>query len=101
MSDRDVNSLEYVTRTALFLKESKLTIDNLSLITKAELLGNVKSKDLGVSYIVLSKLTALGYLTASKDLKGASKYWYVSPKGKQLIKDYKNRLSYGSSVLTS
>jgi len=99
-SIKAVNNLEYVTRTSLFLTEKKLTIDYLALITRIELLGNVKSKDLGVSYRTLTKLTNLGYLNVSTELKGAAKYWYVSLQGKQLIRDYKNKLSYGSSILT-
>lgn len=95
-----VNNLEYITRLASFLTEKKLTIDYLALIARAEMLGNVKSKDLGVSYRVLTKLTNLGYLNVSSELKGAAKYWYVSLDGKKLIKDYKNRLSYGASILT-
>ena len=95
-----VNNLEYVTRTALFLTEKKLTIDYLALIVKAEIMGNVKSRDLGVSYRTLTKLTNLGYLNVSTELKGAAKYWFVSLEGKKLIKDYKNKLSYGASILT-
>ena len=101
VSEKMVNNLEYVTRTAIFLKSSKLTIDNLALLTRCEMLGNVKSRDLGVTYKVLGTLTEQGYLNVSTELKGSTKYWYLSLKGQQLIKDYKNYLSYAKSVLTT
>ena len=90
VDSKTLNNLEYLTRTEKFLKERKLTLQQMSVIIKAELLGNVKTSDVGVSYGVLTKLTELEYLQFSNGLVKSMKYWFVSVKGKQLIKDYKN-----------
>lgn len=98
---RVINHLEYTTRTLKFLKENNLTLEYLSVITQAELLGNVKTKDIGATYKLLNKIVSLGYLQSNNGLVGASKYWFVSLKGKELLKNYKNILSYGKSVLNT
>lgn len=93
-SKQAIQNLEYVSRTANFLKERQLPLNLLEVITRTETLGNVKTKDVGVTYRILNKLVEQGYLNASNELKGSSKYWYISLKGKELIKDYRNYLSY-------
>ena len=95
---RSIENLEYVTRTAKFINERKLTMNDFSLITRAEVLGNVNSTHLGVTYRKLNKLTEDGYLSFSNSV-GAKKYWFVSLKGKDLLKDYRNYLSFSKSIL--
>lgn len=98
---RTVNALEYTTRTYEFLLQNKLTYEQLTLIIQAEILGNIKTKDMIVkSYRQLNNLTEMGYLNSSHGLLGSAKYWFVSIKGKELIKKYKDKLSFGKSILT-
>jgi len=97
-SDKAVENLEYLTRTATFLKEHDLTLSYFALISRADLLGSLRSNDLGVTYKTLTKLTELDYLAVSTELKGATKYWFTTLKSKQLIKDYKNYLSYSKTI---
>ena len=97
-SKQAVQNLEYVNRTANFLKQRKLPLNLFEVITRTEVLGNVKTKDVGVTYRILNKLVEDGYLNSSTELKGASKYWFVTLKSKELIKDYKNYLSYSKKI---
>lgn len=102
VDERTLNNLEYLSRTYKFIKERGLTLELLTILTQAEILGEVRSSNMIVkSYKLLNKLVDLGFMTASGSSAGSQKYWFVSPKGKQLIKDYKNSLSYGKSVLTT
>lgn len=100
VSDVAVRTLEYVSRTANFCKDKRITLDYLSLISQIELLGNVKTNDVSVSYQILNRLTERGFLSTSHGTGTSAKYWFVSPDGKQLLKDYKNNLIYGKSILT-
>ena len=97
-SKQAVQNLEYVSRTASFLKQHSLPLSLFEVITRTEVLGNVKTKDVGVTYRILNKLTEQGYLHDSNELKGSSKYWYISLKGKELIRDYRNYLSYSKKI---
>lgn len=97
-SKQAIQNLEYVSRTANFLKERQLPLNLFEVITRTEVLGNVKTKDVGVTYRILNKLVEDGYLNSSNELKGASKYWYITLKGKELIKDYRNYLSYSRKI---
>lgn len=99
VDNKMVNNLEYLIRSAKFLKDNHITLDYMAIILQAELLGNVKSADVNTKYVILNKLEDAGWLNSSYGLKGSAKYWYVSVKGKELIKDYKNYLSYGKSIL--
>ncbi len=97
---RTINSFEYLSRTRDFLKDVSITVEQLTIIMQADLLTNIKTKDMQIkSYRQLNILTELGYLN-SNNAMGAAKYWYVSLKGQELLKKYKNKLSFGSSVLT-
>lgn len=99
LTERLAGNLEYIIRTANFLKEQNVSLDHFSILTQTELIGNVKSSDVNVNYRVLNKLTELGYLNSSQGLKGASKYWYLSLKGKKLMEDYRILLSWGKSAI--
>lgn len=102
VDEKTLNNLEYLTRTYKFIKDKGLTFELLTLIIQTELLGDVRSGDMMIkSYKLLNKLTELGYLNSNGNAKGAMKYWYITPTGKQLIKDYKNYLSHGKSLLTT
>lgn len=93
--EKHIRNLEYVVRTNKFLKQNSLTLNFFEVLTKAEVLGMLKSKDEGITYKVLERLSDLGFLNISTAIKGATKYWYLSQKGKDLINDYRNYLSYG------
>lgn len=101
VDEKTLNNLEYLTRTHKFLKQKNLTFDQFTTILQAEILGSIKKTDLITSsYNMLTQLTEKGYLQSNNAL-GAKKYWFVSVEGKQLIKDHKNFLSYGKSILTT
>jgi hypothetical protein len=100
VDEKTLNNLEYLTRTHKFLKKKGLTFDQFTTVMQAEVLGSIKKSDLlTTSYSILTQLTEKGYLQ-SNNAVGAKKYWFVSMEGKQLIKDHKNALSFGKSILT-
>lgn len=100
VDEKTLNNLEYLTRTYKFIKDKGLTFDQLTTIVQAEIMGDIRTADLlNKSYKILEQLTQKGYLQSNNGL-GAKKYWFVTLTGKELIKNYKNMLSYGKSILT-
>lgn len=102
INQRSINAFEYLARTMLFLDKHQLSIGQFTTLLQTDMLDNVNSGDLITkSYKILNMLTEKGYLQKSNTSKGAVKYWFVSVKGKELVEEYKNVLSYGKSVLVS
>lgn len=86
VTDKMIINSEILVRYGSFSRANKLSIAQLTVLSKAELYKQLYSSDVNVSSTVLNRLEESGYLTSS-NLGAISnkKYWYLTTKGKDLL----------------
>lgn len=86
-------------KTANFLKNKNLTIEELNTIIQAEVKGNFKKSEVTLSYRSLQSLEGKGFIQSSFGLNNSNKYWFISLNGKELLKNYKNYISFSKGLI--
>lgn len=98
LAERSVNYLDVILKTAKFLEGVEVTQNQLTTLLQCEVTGYITNKDLyGVGVEHTATLTQKGYLSVQK-VNRVNNY-FLTAKGKELVKNYKNYVSYSTKVI--
>ncbi len=98
LTQRIIDLTDYSVRTAMFLKDRGLSIDDLSILSQVHANHNkLMTQDMvGISGRQTIKLKKQGYINNEYIGDGSSgKYWYLTTEGEKTVQDLLNHLSYG------
>lgn len=98
LAERSVNYLDVILKTAKFLEGVEVTQNQLTTLLQCEVTGYITNKNLYVGDIEhTATLTQKGYLSVQK-VNRVNNY-FLTAKGKDIVKNYKNYLSYSTKVI--
>lgn len=99
VNERLVNYLDVVAKTASFVRSKDMTINYLEALLQIEVEGYVTTQDSVASTQILKLLEDRGFLSSQK--VAVVKNYFLTTKGQELLKDYKNWISYSKSILNT